>query len=392
MSKLEPNIEAKRYVDNTVSRIVFSEPFFACILLKQERKQDESQPTAWVNGTQLGYNPEWVLTLSNDELKGLLLHETLHLVHMHHLRRGDRCPKSWNVAGDHVINLSLDEGGYYLPPDGLKDPKFKGMSTEEVYAALPPGGGGGGGSGPGTDGKGVGPPSWGDVRDQKSPSGNSMTSAETQEAIQELKVTINQAAEAAKRQGNLPAGISRLVDQYNDPKLPWREILSRTLGERVKTDMSWAVPNRRYLPQDIILPGPDGESFGKVVLANDTSASISSEELKEIAGECMGCISMYDEEGLDVTLTCLWCDTSVSRQDLKFGDEPNPVGGGGTSFTPVFDYIEKHKLNPQVVIYTTDGYCDDFPEEEPSYHVLWGIIGGNRNFKPPFGEVMHVNK
>ena len=34
----------------------------------------------------------------------------------------------------------------------------------------------------------------------------------------------------------------------------------------------------------------------------------------------------------------------------------SPYGGGGTSFDPVFDYIDEHKLDPEVVVYLTDGY------------------------------------
>ena len=35
-----------------------------------------------------------------------------------------------------------------------------------------------------------------------------------------------------------------------------------------------------------------------------------------------------------------------------------PHGGGGTAFEPVFDYIDEHDLDPEVVVYLTDGYGD----------------------------------
>ena len=376
---------AKDRVDNMVSRICFDEPFFAVILMSQVRRLDRTCSTAWVDGTTLGYNPDFIESLDRDELKGLLLHEVGHLMHLHHLRRGGRDPKGWNIAGDYVINKELKDSGYKLPKGGLISDAYDGMATEDVYATLPKEPDGGGYSDSGRE--------LGDVRDQKTPSGTPMSDSENQEAQKDMQVKINQAYEAAKRAGNVPAGVERLVKELNDPKLPWREVLARWIGEKSKNDYSWSVPNRRYLPQDIVMPGPDGFTFGKVALACDTSASIDQDMLRDIASEALGCLSMYAEEGLEVTLPCLWCDTEVTYQELADGDVPKPEGGGGTHFTPVFEYIEEHDIKPKALIYITDGYCDDFPSVEPDYDVLWGIVGGNDGFNPPFNwEVMHVRE
>ena len=34
------------------------------------------------------------------------------------------------------------------------------------------------------------------------------------------------------------------------------------------------------------------------------------------------------------------------------------TGGGGTSFKPVFDYIDDNNIDPECVVYLTDGYGD----------------------------------
>lgn len=371
--------EAEKLMAKATARVVIDEPFFASILLRQNRMEDTSCDTAWVDGESLGYNPDFIKSLDPSELKGLLLHEVMHLVYMHHLRRGDREHRQWNVAGDHVINLGLHEGGYILPNGGLMDPQYKDMYTEEVYGKLPP-------CPPGGNGNGK-MPGWGEVRDKKA-KGKKLTGAALKDAINQTKVLINQAHNAAKARGNVPAGVDRMVKDMNDSKLPWRQILSRFVGEKAKNDYSWSYPNRRYLPQGIILPGLDSEGFGKIILANDTSASISEKQLKEIASEAVGCLAMYDEEGIDVKLTCLWCDTKVHVQYIGVGDTPVPQGGGGTDFVPVFDWIDENEVKPQALIYCTDGHCHSFPDK-PAYDVLWGVIG-KHDFKPPFGEVMHV--
>lgn len=313
--------EAEVLVNKMISRIAFDEPFFSVILSKQIRVQDPTCKTMWVDGMRLGYNPDFVKELDRDELKGVLIHEVMHLVHLHHLRRGNRHPFKWNVAGDFVINWSLvkpsdPRNSYKLPEGCLLDAQYEGMSTDQVYSTLPefPPGGNGNGDG---DGDGDGRPNpLGEVRDQKNGDGTAMSEHEKKVAGHEMKVTVNQAYDAAKRQGNCPAGIERLVEDMNDPKLPWKEILSRFTGEKAKTDLSWSVPNRRWLQQNIILPGPDGETFGKPVMVCDTSCSIDSKMLQEVVSEMMGCLSMFDEEGMDVTLTCMSCDTKVDRKSV----------------------------------------------------------------------------
>jgi predicted metal-dependent peptidase len=56
----------------------------------------------------------------------------------HHLRRGDRNPKQWNIACDHVVNLILQGQGFTAIKDTFCDYQFKGMAVEQVFAILFP--------------------------------------------------------------------------------------------------------------------------------------------------------------------------------------------------------------------------------------------------------------
>jgi predicted metal-dependent peptidase len=62
-------------------------------------------------------------------------------------------------------------------------------------------------------------------------------------------------------------------------------------------------------------------------------------------------------------------------------------GGGGTSFVPVFKWIEENDIEPEALVYLTDMY-GDFPSKAPSYPVLWGSI--SKGVPAPFGEVVDV--
>ena len=63
-------------------------------------------------------------------------------------------------------------------------------------------------------------------------------------------------------------------------------------------------------------------------------------------------------------------------------------GGGGTSFRPVFDWVEEQEIEPRCLVYFTDGYAD-FPEQPHSYPVMWAIIDSSET--PPWGEILHID-
>jgi len=68
---------------------------------------DHGVPTMCTNGRVLKYNPKFVDKLSTDAVKWVVLHEAMHLLLGHHVRRGDRNHKGYNVAGDLAINSLL---------------------------------------------------------------------------------------------------------------------------------------------------------------------------------------------------------------------------------------------------------------------------------------------
>jgi len=70
---------------------------------------DESVATMCTNGRVLKYNPKFVDKLSTDAVKWVVLHEAMHLLLGHHVRRGDRNHRGYNVAGDLAINSLLRE-------------------------------------------------------------------------------------------------------------------------------------------------------------------------------------------------------------------------------------------------------------------------------------------
>ena len=388
-------------VEQAMASLILDQPFFATILLGMQRIEDPSKPTMCTDGDHLWYNPEFVKKLSRPELIGVLAHEAMHPACMHQLRRGERDGFKWNVAADYAINPLLAEAGLTLPKDRLEDEKYSDLHAEAIYAKLPEcpegtpaWGDEGEGDDKGDSQDGDGPPSpgmWGEVIDPKKPDGTKMTEADTREAEGQWKVKVQQAATAAKKAGKLPAGLARLVDDLMEPKLDWRTILSRFVGELARTDYSFRFPNVRYAQSGFTLPSLKQETIGKVIFGMDTSGSMGHDQLREIVGEVCGALSEYEKDGVDPEVTILWCDTEVHEQTVSDPSEFNPQGGGGTDFAPVFEYVKDKGYEPKALIYLTDGYCNSFGDD-PGYPVLWGLTEKCDYFDPPWGETMVINQ
>jgi predicted metal-dependent peptidase len=65
----------------------------------------------------------------------------------------------------------------------------------------------------------------------------------------------------------------------------------------------------------------------------------------------------------------------------------NLRGGGGTRFTPAFDWTEREGQNPDLLVYFTDAE-GEFPPLEPSFPVIWLVKGRG---KVPWGQRVQLN-
>jgi predicted metal-dependent peptidase len=74
----------------------------------------------------------------------------------------------------------------------------------------------------------------------------------------------------------------------------------------------------------------------------------------------------------------VYCDAQVAGVD-EYTPEDFPVtirsvGGGGTSFKPVFDWIDTNAIDPECVVYLTDGYGDQ-SQFTTNHETVWLTIG-----------------
>ena len=108
-------------------------------------------PTAATDGLNVIYGTQFISSLSDPELRFVILHEALHkslrhLTTWRHLWKKN--PQRANAACDYVINLMLvdscTDGFIAMPKVGLLDAKYAGMDAGEVFRLMEEEGDGGG--------------------------------------------------------------------------------------------------------------------------------------------------------------------------------------------------------------------------------------------------------
>ena len=370
---------------------------YAGVLMVGKYTVDPQVPTACTNGIDCKYGKQFVESLTESDLRGLILHENLHKTFQHtflwrHLYEEN--PRLANMACDYVINLIIKDierssGGFItLPKQGLIDERFRDMDSQQVFNALKQDqqdSGQGEGEGEGdSDGDGAGL----DEHDWKT--GEQMSEQEREAVAREI--------DQAVRQGQLVAGkmggrMARELGEITEPKVKWQDQLrdfmsSVSDGKDLST---WQRVNRRWLQHDMYMPSTLSESMGRIVIGIDTSGSIGGKQLNDFLSEVRGICQNVKPELVDL----LYWDTNVaghevySRDDLdKLVSKTRPAGGGGTDASCVPKYLKDRGLRPECVVMLTDGYVGDWGQwEQP---VLWCIVDGNRR-PAPVGQTIHVN-
>ena len=128
-------METLKFITKARAKLMKGNVGMASMLLHLDLVECEEAKcdTMATDGKNIFYFPPFVDKLTEAELRGVLVHEALHVVYEHPLRRGKRHPKVWNIACDYVINAYLYwDLNFELPLGGLLNHKYKGWSADKV--------------------------------------------------------------------------------------------------------------------------------------------------------------------------------------------------------------------------------------------------------------------
>jgi predicted metal-dependent peptidase len=417
------------------------------LLLGTSTVDNRRASTACTDGINKYYNSDFLIeqTKTLAKISGVVLHEALHVFLKQIPRHKDlweEDPQVTNAAADYVVNAIIKdienedraaiaalpapankEAPVVILPDGaLYDAKFINWSMRQIYNYLKkedkqdepeqegdkpeqgepgdmPEQGQDSGGGTKPEKKDEGKP---DERTSVTVDGKEYsletldehdTSGVSDMGEEEIKEMIEQIDRGIQEAGLL-AGLSgvklpRAVQELMEPEVKWEDavqdfFVSHTRGN---TDYTFSKFNRRRIVDDIYRPSTYKDRLSHVVLAIDTSGSISQHEINRVTS----LIVMLCEQCIPEELSVLWWDTQVhGKQDFTEGAFANlrsalkPMGFGGTRVSCVSEYMVANRMDADCLIVFTDGYVEHDITWDVRVPALW-VVKGNEQFVPPAG-------
>lgn len=348
------------------------EPFYGFFLLGMKKVFTKELPTAAVGpdkeslGVTLYINPEFWDSLKIEQKYAILKHELLHLIlfHVYMLNTKLHEQKKFNIAADIEVNQHIDQTilksfsaklifledfVQYLPKEN--DLNMKGLLWYYNRLNLPEQ----------FVHEDASHDKWGQFSD--------LGEAEKDIIKSKIEHTIAEAYNniSEKDRGSLPGSVKELVEKMlmNKQFFNWKSYLKNFIGGSTET----YTKRSRYKPSKRF---DDAASIKvkfrkKVLVAIDTSGSVSSPELTEF----LSVIHTIHNNGNHVDI--IQCDTQLAEQVIPYKrnlQELMIFGRGGTTFDPPIEYLNKHARDYCSLIYFTDGEAP-CPKIKPAKPVLW---------------------
>ena len=356
-------------------------------------------PTAATDGWNVFINPAFVDTLTDPELRLLILHEQQHKAYRHMQvwrALSEENAQLANVAMDHFVNLTLmdmdnKEGFLSMPSVGVQpDPKYRGWAVNRIYNDLK--------QNPPADQPlptfDEHMPAEADPADSSDPTTQSIVTA-----IKSLNQIRAEEIDRALRQGEILAkrraeqlGLNHTPEfgELLHPKQDWRKVLREFVTETCagRDESTWRKPNRRYMDMDIYMPSMMGTTVSRLAILFDTSGSCFG---TSIATRFVSELAAIVEQVKPTIIDVLYVDTEVAaHQTFEHGQFAiaalQPRGGGGTNLPVAWDYLRDKRIQPDACVVLTDGETPF--GRQPEYPVLWALTG--LTVRPPYGVSVDI--
>ena len=376
-------------LNDHVYRLLQSEPFFAALSRRIEKKVNTAVPTAGVRVNENGffemvYNPKFFADLTDDQRTGVLVHEFYHLVFEHVTGRlpdelagimhnPNPTPelqqrfKLWNIAADLSINYHI--GAANLPancciPGGKMFEDFEGdMTAEWYYNKLiqkvkeqqeQEGQPGSGQDGEGQDGEGQPFDANGAGQfDSHDEWNKGQANEAAQEAVDIAKERLKEALKGAAQEasgrgwGSVSSSCRKEIMERITSKVDWRKVLRYFVktSQRANKRSTPKRLNRRYA---YIHPGRKVNRTANIAVSIDQSGSVSDSMLAAFYGELNKLADI-------ATFTVIPFDTRVAEDKVfewkKGQSHPHKrYMYGGTCFNAPTEYVNARKFDGHILL------------------------------------------
>jgi len=376
-------------------------PFFAYLIMNMKFTEKKDIDSIGVDSFgNCYYNDDFINKLSENEIKGVLAHEVLHIV-LEHLDRSENLNHQlYNVSADLCVNDMLIENDFYLY-SGVLIPRYHNYTfnnsdgteivvedinkktANQIYEELLK-----------------------QIKDDKKAQNGleekrfdehikgkkNLSKEQKREIKNKWKQAVSEASAYARQKGNLPDGLGIFIDGLLNEKVNWKTLLYKYLTRTIPHDYSYNRPSKRSFASGVYLPIMKREAI-EIVVSLDTSGSIQNGELKEFMSEINGIAKSFN----NLSMKLIVCDSEIKDIYTIGNGDSDEIGklrirgGGGTSHKPVYDYINENLPNTRLLVNFTDGYTD-LDSLDETINTLWVICKNGINEKSiPFGEVIKLN-
>lgn len=397
--------------------VIFSHlPFFGSLLAKARITiVDEGITTACIDmAGRMSISRQFMSELTSDQLAGLLTHEIMHPALQFYPRfqirdkivtsvspEGKSRPVAlFNLAQDFFINQSLIESmaamhqnsNYAssailnLPPGGLYNSEFADMSSEEIYDLLA--------EEVDKNGKSPAPDGFeGDVSLEEGQDGSSASDEEKKHWAEKWKNALVEAQmdhdRYSQMRGVIPAGIRKMIHELLNPRVYWRDVVSRWTGEHGGRGFrTYTRPSRRSEAIGTILQSVRRSEISDICVLLDTSGSMGGRET-ELVSET---IAIAEDLNLRLRVICVDCAIHSDNHNVNTVEDINFAGGGGSDLCPAFERLDEERFTGAVIVYT-DGFIGVPQTQPPTLKaVLWVLFSEHHDRQPaPWGEAVRID-
>ena len=354
-------------------RLLESEPFFASLSRRINKKMTKAIPTAGVRITNEGqfemvYNPDFFESLTQKERSGVLKHEFYHLIFDHVTGRlpPEGMTKMWNIATDLAINShlmdELPEAGCFPGREPFQDYPvgqsaefyFKMLKEDEQFQPKDGEEGDGEGDGDGQGGSGNGLPDslddhsgWGGESDMDEETKQAMREVAEQRLKEAMKDAVNDINSSGRGWGSIGASTRKAIQDFITPKVDWRKVLRYFIKTSQRSNKR-STPRRINKRFPYIHSGKRVTRQAKIAISIDQSGSVSDDmlalffsELSSLAKYAEFTIIPFDTE-VDESKVWVW------KKGKKYTFER--VLCGGTNFDAPTQYVNERGFDGHIIL------------------------------------------
>lgn len=394
-------LEFYRLVDRVnLAMMEDKENFYGYFLfqVKREIRYDIATPTAIsFKGAKyiVYFNPFIFLQLNLSQMQGTIKHEIHHILALHLVRAKELRKKYSTLAVNMAMDIVANQYVNFLPAYAttlewvntkynLKLEPYNSMEyyVREIQGELDL---------LEEDKEGEEDDSKGDTKDEYDPKKTHDTWDESDDIDDKTLKSFTEKFAELSSKGKLPIEIEAMLNTLkgSENEIPWNIYLKKIMGTLESSKKKTVTRRSRRQPNRLDLKGELRGHRAKIAVAIDISGSISDAEFMQAMKEVLSIVKNYNSE-----VTIIECDSNIRRtyrvksvKDIR----ERVTKGGGTQFTPVFEYINNTDTN--LLIYFTDGKGEDNLKVTPKgYRTLWIISGRGYklSLKEPYGVVKRL--